>query len=119
MPIYTMLCDECGAEQDIFRSVARIDADLPQCHGVMRRKVCAPMVIADIQPYQAMGVDVATGDAPMITSRSKHRDYLKRNGYVELGNDMPDMSKRELKGDFNVRAELAQAVKEVLPRHQA
>ncbi|MBV8649691.1 hypothetical protein [Paludibacterium sp.] len=119
MPIYRLICDTCGEEQDIYRSVARMNEDLPQCCGeLMHRKICAPAVIADIAPYQAMGIDVATGTAPMITSRSSHREYLKRNGYVEVGNEMPDTSKREVKGDFNVRQELKKAVQEVLPKYK-
>ena len=117
MPLYRVMCDACREEGDIFRSLANID-DLPICCGVaMHRKICAPMVIADIQPYQSMGIDVATGKAPVISSRSEHRNYLRRNGYVEVGNEMPSMSKREIQGDFNVRAELAQAAKQVLPKY--
>lgn len=118
MPIYSMGCQHCGDTQDIFRSLAKMNDNLPQCCGeAMQRRICAPMVIADIAPYQAMGVDVATGKAPVITSRSQHRDYLKRNGFVEVGNEMP---KRDttLKGDYNVRAELREAVREVLPKYQ-
>lgn len=120
MPIYALICDSCAAEQDVFRRIAEMDRDLPNCCGAsMRRKLCAPHVIADIQPYQAMGVDVATGKAPMISSRSEHRDYLRRNCYVEVGNEKPNMAARKIEGDFNVRQELAAAVKEVLPRHTA
>ena len=46
-----------------------------------------PLIIGDIQPYQAMGRDIETGTAPMITSRSQHRDYLRRNNYTEIGNE--------------------------------
>jgi hypothetical protein len=38
-------------------------------------------ILNDIQPYKA----VATGE--IITSRSHHREYLKRNNLVELGNE--------------------------------
>lgn len=119
MPMYRLICDCCAREEDVFRRLAEID-DLPQCcAAAMRRKVCAPAVIGDIQPYQAMGVDVATGSAPVISSRSEHRAYLRRNGYVEVGNEMPKPRARALEGDFDVRGELAQAVREVLPRHTA
>lgn len=118
MPIYQMKCDCCGAEEAIYRTVAAMNDDLPACCEItMRRKICAPTVIADIAPYQAMGVDVASGNAPMITSRSQHRDYLKRNGYVEIGNEMPK-ERTEIHGDFNNRAELTQAVREVLPKYK-
>ena len=116
MPLYRVKCDTCGDVDDIFRSLAKID-DLPECCGVtMHRVICAPMVIADIQPYQAMAIDVATGKPPVITSRSAHRDYLRRNNYVEVGNDMPDQSKRKIEGDFNVRDELRAATREVLSK---
>lgn len=62
-------------------------------------------IIRDIDPYQAVAVDVATGKPPRIGSRSEHREFLKRNGYVELGNerikpkpvDYGDISPREIK----------------------
>ena len=116
MPLYSVFCESCGKEEDIFRPLARFD-ELPSCCGArVKRKICAPMVIADIQPYQAMAVDKATGKAPVINSRREHRDFLRRNGYVEIGNEMPKQEKKETKGDFNVRSELRQAVKEVLPQ---
>ena len=120
MPIYRMRCEECCSEQDIFRTVAQIDHDLPLCCGkTTARRPMPAMVIADISPYQAVAVDVATGKPPVITSRSAHRDFLRRNNYVEVGNEMPDMSKRQVEGDFNVRRELADATHEVLSRHRA
>jgi hypothetical protein len=41
-------------------------------------------VWADIEPYQAVGGDAA---GSWITSRSKHREYLKRNNCIEVGNE--------------------------------
>lgn len=38
-------------------------------------------VMPDIQPYKSM----ITGE--MITSRSQHREHLKKHGYREVGND--------------------------------
>lgn len=116
MPIYLMHCDTCGKHEDIYRSIAKMNDDLPVCCAeTMRRKIVAPMVFGDIQPYQAMGKDVATGKLPVIQSRSEHRAYLKRNNYVEVGNEMPKM-RSEVRGDFNVRKELTQAVQQVLSK---
>jgi hypothetical protein len=120
MPLYALLCDCCGAQQDIYRSVAKMDDDLPVCcDTAMRRRICLPMVAADISPYQAMGVDVATGKAPVIQGRAQHRAYLKRNGYIEVGNEplKPPPSIRPPTGDFDVRRELTEAVREVLPKY--
>jgi hypothetical protein len=81
MPIYTIQCDCCGKQDDIFRSLQNFD-DLPECCGERTHRVmCAPMVVADIQPYKSM----LTGE--MITSRSHHRDHLKSHGCVEVGNE--------------------------------
>jgi hypothetical protein len=52
-----------------------------------------PQVMADIQPYQAMGTDIATGTAPIIGSRREHREYLKRNKYIEVGTEKPHAPK--------------------------
>ena len=42
----------------------------------------APMVMSDIEGHISMA------DGTWIDSRSKHRENLKRNGCVELGNDV-------------------------------
>jgi hypothetical protein len=85
-----MQCGACGAEQDIFRTVAKMDEDLPECCGVkMERRIVAPYVAGDIQPYQSM----ATGE--MIESRSKHREHLKRHHLIEVGNEMKHLTKKE------------------------
>lgn len=82
MPIYAMQCSSCGREEDIYRSIREMDTDLPECCGEpMHRRVVAPMVAADIQPYKSM----VTGE--MITSRSQHRSHLKQHGLVEVGNE--------------------------------
>jgi len=39
------------------------------------------MVMPDIQPYQSMA------DGTMITSRSHHREHLRRHGLIEVGNE--------------------------------
>ncbi len=55
-------------------------------------------VIADIQPYQSQ----ATGE--MITSRSQHREHLKRHGLIEIGNEIDyHMKKQPPKDDREAR----------------
>lgn len=79
--MYRVMCLECSSEQDIYRSFAQMD-DLPLCCGKKtQRKVCAPMVMTDIQPYKSM----VTGE--MITSRSHHKAHLKQHRLVEIGNE--------------------------------
>lgn len=81
MPIYAMQCP-CGHQEDIIRSVARMDEDLPEhCGSPMTRRIVAPMVAVDIQPYRSMC------DGSWITSRSQHRAHLKQHGVIEVGNE--------------------------------
>ena len=81
MPIYAVHCNQCGKDDDIYRTVAKYD-DLPECCGQrMERIICAPQVIADIDPY------ISQIDGSLITSRSKHREHLQAHGCVEVGNE--------------------------------
>lgn len=81
MPIYTVHCNQCGKDEDIYRTIANYN-DLPECCGKrMERIIGAPKVIKDIDPY------VSQIDGSLITSRSQHRDHLKAHGCVEVGNE--------------------------------
>lgn len=45
-------------------------------------------VISDIEPYRAVASDIACGGKrPVIGGRRQHREFLRRNEYVEVGND--------------------------------
>jgi hypothetical protein len=48
----------------------------------------APTVISDIEGHISMA------DGTWVDSRSKHRENLKRNGCIELGNDVPIQQKK-------------------------
>jgi hypothetical protein len=69
----------------------------------------APTVISDISGHISMA------DGSWIDSRSKHRENLKRNGCIELGNDVPmqqkppEMSKQSQEARKRQIAELAYA----------
>lgn len=48
----------------------------------------APAVMPDIQGHISMA------DGQWVSSRSTHRENLKRNGCIELGNDVPTQQKK-------------------------
>lgn len=54
-----------------------------------RNQVRPLTIIGDIEPYRAVANDVATGRPPEIMGRAQHREFLKRNNYQEVGNEMP------------------------------
>lgn len=44
-------------------------------------------IIRDIEPYRTAGSDIAHDNKRIIVgSRSEHRDFLRRNDYIEVGN---------------------------------
>ena len=98
MPIFRFHCPACNLETDEFRRVANRDDPLacPRGHGAMVRRIMPTMVQADIQPYRAVVMDKETGRYPEIHSRKQHREFLARNDYVEVGNEMCDTEKRRL-----------------------
>jgi len=85
-------CRECDGWHDL---------DEPWPH---RTNQAGLQIIKDIEPYRAVAVDVATGKPPVIGSRSAHREFLKRNKYVEVGtekqaprSEYPSLSKAEIR----------------------
>lgn len=112
MPVYDLACKSCDEVTEAYIPLSDFDKELTPCAcgGHRFRKVAALQVMTDIQPYQAMGTDIATGTAPMITSRAHHREYLKRNGYEEVGNEMP---KPRATPEVNTR-EIGHQIKQVI-----
>lgn len=79
----------------------------------MHRKVLEimpTMVSPDIQPYKAVGGDMA---GKHITSRKEHREFLKRNRFIEVGNE----PLRPVKNDTRPKkGEVAAELKRVIPQ---
>lgn len=67
-------------------------------------------VMPDIQPYQSMA------DGTMITSRSQHREHLKRNHLIEVGNEISAITPKpaRIKG---IRDDLVRQVQQAKEKH--
>lgn len=50
--------------------------------GTVRERK-GPYVFGDIKPYQTVGPEAGK----WITGRAQHRDYLRRHGLTEVGNE--------------------------------
>jgi hypothetical protein len=98
-----MLCPKCGYSEGNHIETKKSDEEfflewwIPtigeeaakaswQDKVAMKSRV-APMVMSDIEGHISMA------DGSWVSSRSKHRENLKRNGCVELGNDVPTQQK--------------------------
>lgn len=77
------------------------------------QQLSAAYVTPDIAPYKAVAGDRA---GQYITSRREHREYLKRNRLVEIGNEKPkDTSKmREVKKSHNERVHQREQLKQTI-----
>jgi hypothetical protein len=80
-------------EREKYLAYWNIPFDSPQAEEAWKQKQEmtrqeAPMVMSDIPGHVSMA------DGTWIDSRSKHRENLKRNGCIELGNDVPMQHKK-------------------------
>ena len=120
-----MICPKCGYNESNHIEVKKTDEDFflewwtptigeEAAKASWQDKVAmksreAPMVMSDIPGHISMA------DGSWIDSRSKHRENLKRNGCVELGNDVPmqrkpaEISKKSQEARKRQIAELAYA----------
>ena len=60
-----------------------------------RSDLAAPMVMRDISEYRTIATDEQSGKQEVIGSRSEHREFLKRNSLVEVGNDYKGKAETE------------------------
>jgi hypothetical protein len=94
-----MLCPKCGYSEENHVEVKQTDeefflewwtptigaeaAKASWLEKVAMKSRVAPMVVSDIEGHISMA------DGAWVSSRSKHRENLKRNNCIELGNDVP------------------------------
>lgn len=84
MPLYVYECGHCGDTTEQVNTVSERHTGAPTCHGVMRLTIQPAYVTPDIAPYIAVAGDRM---GKPITSRKEHREFLKRNRFIEVGNE--------------------------------
>jgi len=55
-------------------------------------------IIEDIKPYTAVAGDMAGKE---ISGRKQHREFLRRNNLIEVGNEKSPFVKHSGKSDYN------------------
>ncbi len=87
MPQYQYFC-KCGARKEEWQTIDERHSNAPtHCRKKMEIEMCAPSVMSDLAPYRSMV------DGKMITSRSQHREHLRRHSLIEVGNEVSYMLK--------------------------
>jgi len=119
----TVTCNHCKVDheeydpkqfddREKYLSYWNLPFEGPEADEAWRQKVEmtpkeAPTVMSDIEGHISMA------DGTFITSRSKHRENLKRNNCVEVGNDVsfeqkkPEFSRKENEARKRQIAEIA------------
>jgi hypothetical protein len=68
-------------------------------------------IIRDIEPYRTAASDIACdGKRPVISGRRQHREFLRRNGYVEVGNEVPISGERPQYSKMDVINDIRRAM---------
>ncbi len=85
MPTYDYKCAKCGRESSVFQSIGEYSRspDIPVCHGAMERKLSVVPAMSGLA--NALAGDrhydgLRAHDGSDISSRTKHREYMRRNG---------------------------------------
>jgi hypothetical protein len=82
MPLYEYEC-QCGERKEAVRTVANRKRAPRHCGKSMTLQVTASYSVWGVfQEYRAIG-----RGRPLIKTRQEHKDYLRQNGYEEVGND--------------------------------
>lgn len=80
-----------ATDEAMMAACARFEARDPACPENIGMQI-----IKDIEPYRAVASDVKLGDKPVISGRAQHREFLRRNGYIEVGNSFVPNERHEL-----------------------
>jgi hypothetical protein len=69
---------------------------VPKSAAAPRAAAAGPQIIRDLAPCRSAAIDVATGRRALIGGRAQHREFLRRNNYVEVGNEFAAPRRAEL-----------------------
>lgn len=89
MPTYTFKCPQCGVVRDLFATISDYispDFKPPECHAPMHRFFTAadPMHALDALTSDAIYDGLKAPDGSDISTRAKHREYMKRNNLTTI-----------------------------------
>lgn len=111
-PTYLWRCETCEEDIEVFRHLSDYKSPPEHPHPV-KRVLTVPYAMPDIAPYRAVAGDMK---GKFISGRREHREFLKRNRLVEVG-DEPVRPTKEFRKNVYRRGELARDIKEAIAEH--
>ncbi len=115
MPTYTIACDICGLEKDIFRTVSEHGTWPKHCGTKMRQVLQPPQIMADIQPFRAPVIDITTGKRADIRSRNQLKEFERQNHCHQIGDDV--RPRKTITGPEGLKSDLHSAVQQAKAKH--
>ena len=94
------------------KSYVQINGVLYEKGTQPERTPSGPMVMKDIAPYRSMA------DGSLITSRSRHREHLKRHNCIEIGNETKYLQPKPLTSPPGLKEALLRATDQVLSKRR-
>lgn len=88
----------------MFLPVEQYDQLPDHCGQQMARVFSAPHVIEDMKPYRS------PLDGSMVTSRSQHRDHMRKHGVIEVGNERLNRPYRKEYDPGDIKQDIADAI---------
>lgn len=93
------------------------DLDEPwphNCTSHWDKSAAGPQIVRDIDPYVSSAANKHSGKRELVGGRRQHREFLKRNDYVEVGNDSSLFKPPQpQKLDLVTKREIVQAIKQI------
>lgn len=75
------------------------------------QKGVAVQIIKDLEPYIPAAAEKHNGSKPIIGGRRQHKEFLRRNGYVEVGNSFVKPQREYLSTNDRI-SDIRQAMKD-------
>lgn len=112
MPVYEAQCAKCEKVHTYWSTIQDRDVTPPCCGGFTAKILSPTKGTVDIQPYMTVVHDKETGKPEWITSRKSHRDFVRRNGFEEVGNEstIPKDARSRIEENRYIRQELDDSV---------
>ena len=87
MPIYDVLCKNCGELTDIWAKIADIHVSCPQCGAKTERLISPTRIICDLEPYfdENLADAKKTPHGQWVTSRQDRKRKMKECNLREIG----------------------------------
>ncbi len=107
MPTYDYRCPACGKETWVFQSIGEYtrSPNRPECHGPMERRLSVVPAMSGLA--NALAGDrhydgLQAHDGSDISSRTKHREFMKRNN-LTMTSDFTNTWKQDEKQRTELR----------------